>query len=102
MRSGESLLWSAEGLKCCFYVHSLCDAWLNSGGAHGLDLRDKRDSAFPLSAASFLAPSSSTTGSRGEDPQGCDRTCSPSRWPSRGADPAHAGRDRGPLHRRDA
>ncbi|CAK0903887.1 unnamed protein product, partial [Prorocentrum cordatum] len=22
------LLWSAEDLKCCFYVYSLCDAWL--------------------------------------------------------------------------
>ncbi|CAK0804969.1 unnamed protein product, partial [Prorocentrum cordatum] len=28
LRSGEVLLWSAEDLKCCFYVCSLCDAWL--------------------------------------------------------------------------
>ncbi|CAK0839771.1 unnamed protein product, partial [Prorocentrum cordatum] len=27
-RSWDVLLWSAEDLKCCFYVYSLCDAWL--------------------------------------------------------------------------
>ncbi|CAK0802495.1 unnamed protein product, partial [Prorocentrum cordatum] len=28
LRSGEVMLWSAEDLKCCFYVYSLGDVWL--------------------------------------------------------------------------
>ncbi|CAK0879486.1 unnamed protein product, partial [Prorocentrum cordatum] len=28
LRSGEVLLWGVGDLKCCFYVRSLCDAWL--------------------------------------------------------------------------